>query len=147
MNFKVNFQKAKRNYMVLTFDDEREKETYEKTILVGMPKKRIFSALMDMQDIIEQKNEAQTEKEKNEANREIIEELYELVAKILSNNMAGEEITVEWVEEQFTTEELKTFFVQYVKFVNGEAADPNSRCPFTPRTKKGFTTYLHIGNI
>jgi len=24
MNFKVNFQKAKRNYMVLTFDDERE---------------------------------------------------------------------------------------------------------------------------
>lgn len=129
MNFKVNFQKAKRNYMVLTFDDEREKdgqkETYEKTILVGMPKKRIFSALMDMQDIIEQKNEAQTEKEKNEANREIIEELYELVAKILSNNMAGEEITVEWVEEQFTTEELQTFFVQYVKFVNGEAADPN----------------------
>lgn len=129
MNFKVNFQKAKRNYMVLTFDDEREKdgqkETYEKTILVGMPKKRIFSALMDMQDIIEQKNEAQTEKEKNEANREIIEELYELVAKILSNNMAGEEITVEWVEEQFTTEELKTFFIQYVKFINGEAADPN----------------------
>lgn len=129
MNFKVNFQKAKRNYMVLTFDDEREKdgqkETYEKTILVGMPKKRIFSALMDMQDIIEQKNEAQTEKEKNEANRAIIEELYELVAKILSNNMAGEEITVEWVEEQFTTEELQTFFVQYVKFVNGEAADPN----------------------
>ncbi|MBD5536896.1 MAG: hypothetical protein HDQ99_14835 [Lachnospiraceae bacterium] len=129
MNYKVNFQKAKRNYMVLTFDDEREKdgkaETYEKTILVGMPKKRIFSALMDMQDVMEKKNEAQTEKEKNKANREIIDELYELVAKILSNNMAGEEITTEWVEEQLTTEELQTFFVQYVKFVNGEATDPN----------------------
>ncbi|MBD5498018.1 MAG: hypothetical protein HDR11_09695 [Lachnospiraceae bacterium] len=129
MNYKVNFQKAKRNYMVLTFDDEREKdgekETYERTILVGMPKKRIFSALMDMQDIMEKKNEAQTEKEKNKANREIIEELYELVAKILSNNMTGEKITTEWVDEQFTTEELQTFFVQYVKFVNGEAADPN----------------------
>ena len=129
MNYKVNFQKAKRNYMVLTFDDEREtdgeKETYEKTILVGMPKKRIFSALMDMQDVMEKKNEAQTEKEKNKSNREIIDELYELVAKILSNNMAGEEITTEWVEEQLTTEELQTFFVQYVKFVNGEATDPN----------------------
>lgn len=129
MNYKVNFQKAKRNYMVLTFDDEREKdgetETYEKTILVGMPKKRIFSALMDMQDIMEKKNEAQTEMEKNKVNREIIDELYELVAKILSNNMTGEKITTEWVDEQFTTEELQNFFVQYVKFVNGEAADPN----------------------
>ena len=42
MNFKVNFQKAKRNYMVLTFDDEREVdgkiEEYERTIMVGMPK-------------------------------------------------------------------------------------------------------------
>lgn len=129
MNYKVNFQKAKRNYMALTFDDEREKdevtETYEKTILVGMPKKRIFSALMDMQDVMEKKNEAQTEREKNEANREIIDELYELVAKILSNNISGEKITTEWVDEQFTTEELQTFFVQYVKFVNGEATNPN----------------------
>lgn len=129
MNYKVNFQKAKRNYMVLTFDDEREKEgqkeTYEREILVGMPKKRIFTALMDMQDIMEQKNEAQTEKEKNEANRAIIDELYELVAKILSNNMAGEQITTEWVEEQFTTEELQAFLAQYVKFVNGEATNPN----------------------
>lgn len=129
MNYKVNFQKAKRNYMVLTFDDERvkdgKKENYERSISVGMPKKRIFTALMDMQDIIEQKNEAQTEKEKNEANRAIIDELYELVAKILSNNMTGEQITTEWVEEQFTTEELQAFLAQYVKFVNGEATNPN----------------------
>lgn len=129
MNYKVNFQKAKRNYMVLTFDDERvkdgKKENYERSISVGMPKKRIFMALMDMQDIIEQKNEAQTEKEKNEANRAIIDELYELVAKILSNNMTGEQITTEWVEEQFTTKELQDFLAQYVKFVNGEATNPN----------------------
>ena len=31
MNFKVNFQKAKRNYMALTFDDENESgKTYER---------------------------------------------------------------------------------------------------------------------
>ena len=105
MNFKVNFQKARRNYMVLTFDDEREvekdgkkvKEEYERVIQVGMPKKRVFSALMDMQEIMDKRDDAQTKEEKNEANREIIDELYDLTAKILSNNLKGEIITTEWV--------------------------------------------------
>ena len=115
--------------MVLTFDDDRvvdgKVEEYERVIHVGMPKKRIFSALMDMQEIMDKRSEAQTATEKNEANREIIDELYELVAQILSNNLKGEKISTEWTEEQFTVEELKTFLTQYVKFVNGEAADPN----------------------
>ena len=133
MNFKVNFQKARRNYMVLTFDDEREvekdgkkvKEEYERVIQVGMPKKRVFSALMDMQEIMDKRDDAQTKEEKNEANREIIDELYDLTAKILSNNLKGEIITTEWVEDQFSTDEIKEFFAQYVKIVNGEAANPN----------------------
>lgn len=133
MNYKVNFQKAKRNYMVLTFDDEREVEKdgktvveeYERTIQVGMPKKRVFSALIDMQEIMDKRNGAQTAEEKNEADRQIIDELYILTAKILSNNLKGERITTEWVEEQFSTEEIQTFFAQYVKFVNGEAVSPN----------------------
>lgn len=133
MNFKVNFQKARRNYMVLTFDDEREvekdgkkvKEEYERVIQVGMPKKRVFSALMDMQEIMDKRDDAQTKEEKNEANREIIDELYDLTAKILSNNLKGEIITTEWVEDQFSTDEIKEFFAQYVKFANGEAANPN----------------------
>ncbi len=129
MNFKVNFQKAKRNYMVLTFDDEREEDgkivEYEKVIHVGMPKKRVFTALMDMQEIMDKRDEAQTAAEKNEANREVINELYELVAQILSNNLAGEKITTEWVDNQFSTDEIKEFFTMYVKFVNGEATNPN----------------------
>lgn len=129
MGYKINFQKSKRNFMALTFDAEREKdgaiETYDHTLLVGMPRKRVFSALMDMQDLMTKKNEAQTEAERNEADREIIDELYELVAKILSDNLKGERITTEWVEDNMTTEDIKEFFAQYVKFVNGEAANPN----------------------
>lgn len=129
MNFKVNFQKAKRNYMVLTFDDEREENgkivEFERVLHVGMPKKRVFSALMDMQEILDRRNEAQTAAEKNEANREVIDGLYELVAQVLSNNLKGEKITTQWVEDQFSTEEISGFFTQYIKFVNGEAADPN----------------------
>ena len=129
MNFKVNFQKAKRNYMVLTFDDEREEDgetiPYERTIQVGMPKKRVYDALMDMQDIMDKRDEDQTASEKNKANREIINELYELTAVILSNNIKGERITTEWVADQFSTDEIKKFFTEYVKFANGEASNPN----------------------
>lgn len=129
MNFRVNFQKAKRNYMVLTFDDEREKdgkiEEYEKTICVGMPKKRVFTALMDMQDIANKRDEAQTAEEKNGANREIIDELYELTAQILSNNMKGEKITADWVDDHLQIDEIKDFLLQYANFANGEASNPN----------------------
>lgn len=129
MNYQVNFQKAKRNYMVLTFDDEREENgktvQFEKKIEVGMPKKRVFTALLNAQELIDELGEAQTAKEKTEANRKIIDELYELTATILSNNLRNERITTEWVEEQFTIKELKEFLTDYTKFTNGEAVNPN----------------------
>lgn len=129
MRFNVNYQKAKRNYMVLTFDDEREVdgkiEECEKTLCVGMPKKRTFDALMDMQDIAEKRNEAQTQTEKNETNREVIDELYELTAEILSNNLNREKITVDWVDDYMTIDEIKDFLTQYASFANGEALNPN----------------------
>ncbi|MCM1217220.1 MAG: hypothetical protein NC548_22195 [Lachnospiraceae bacterium] len=129
MNYRVNFQKAKRNYIVLTFDDEREENgkivECEKTICVGMPKKRVFTALMDMQEIVDKKGEALTAAAKNEANREIIEELYELTAQILSNNLKGEKITADWVDDHFQIDEIKVFLTQYANFANGEASNPN----------------------
>lgn len=119
--------------MVLTFDDEREVEKdgektieeYTRTICVGMPKKRTFSKLIDMQDIIDRLEEVQTKTEKNEVNREIINGLYDLVAEILSNNKKGEKITAEWTEDQFSVKELREFLQQYIKFTNGEATNPN----------------------
>lgn len=122
----INFQKAKRKFMLLTFDDMKEDGTpYEHIIKVGMPKKRVFHALLDMQTVKDEKDDAQTKKERNEADRRIVDEMYELVAKILSNNLDGEKITAEWVEDQFSAEELKIFLFQYVKFVKGEVANPN----------------------
>lgn len=120
---------AKRNYMVAVFDDEREKdgkiEQYERTLHIGMPKKRVFDALIDMQQTLEEKNKAETEWEKNDANRRIIDELYELTAHILTNNLERENITKEWTEDTLQIDEIKELFESYVKFVNGEATSPN----------------------
>lgn len=129
MNFRINFQKAKRNYIVLTFDDEREENgkivEFERVIHVGMPKKRVFTALMNIQEIVDRRDEAQNAAEKNGANREIIDELYELTAQVLSNNLKGEKITTEWVEDQLSIDEIKELLIQYANFANGEAANPN----------------------
>lgn len=129
VTYNVNFQKSKRNFMNLTIEEEREEDgqikTYTKTIMVGMPKKRVFSALMNMQEIVNQLEEVQTEKGKNEINREIVEELYGLTAEILSCNMAHERIKKEWVEEQLSVSELKEIFLTYSKFARGEALNPN----------------------
>lgn len=122
MNYKVNFQKAKRNYMVLTFEEENQKE---KTILVGMPKKRIFDMLLDLNSFIKTGEEPDDEAEKAERSRKIIDDMYELVAVILSNNKTGEKISVEWVEDRMEFGELKDFLELYVKFCKGEAASPN----------------------
>jgi len=122
MNYKVNFQKAKRNYMVLTFDEDNGKE---KTILVGMPKKKIFDMLLDLNSFIKTDEEPADEVEKSERSKKIIDDMYELVAVILSNNMAGEKISVDWVEDRMEFGELKEFLELYVKFCKGEAASPN----------------------
>ena len=71
------------------------------------------------------KDEALTAAGKNEANREIIDELYELTAKILSNNLNGEKITADWVDDHFEIREIKDFLTQYANFANGEASNPN----------------------
>ena len=78
-----------------------------------------------MQEIVEKKGEAQTAAEKNEADREIIDELYELTAQVLSNNLKGEKITTEWVEDQLSIDEIKELLTQYASFANGEATNPN----------------------
>lgn len=126
MNFSINFQKAKRNYMTLTFDDEDQNGVeFEHTILVGMPKKRIFEMLMDLKDTLNLKEEPQSEKEKTDHERKLINEMYLLISAILSNNMTGERITADWVGDQMTFDDMKLFLQQYVKFCKGEATSPN----------------------
>lgn len=126
MNLSINFQKAKRNYMTLTFDDEDQNGVeFEHTILVGMPKKRIFEMLMDLKDTLNLKEEPQSEKEKTDHERKLINEMYLLISAILSNNMTGERITADWVGDQMTFDDMKLFLQQYVKFCKGEATSPN----------------------
>lgn len=126
MNFQINFQKARRNFMTLTFDDEREDGTpYVREILVGMPKKRVFTVLMNLKKNVKFDKETASEEEKVEHQKQTIDELYLLTSEILSNNINKEKIEQKWVEEQMDIEQIKEFLDAYVKFCKGEAANPN----------------------
>lgn len=123
--YQINFQKAKRNFMTVTFEDEKpDGTTFDHVICVGMPKKRVFDKLMDLSDMNTDEG-SQSKAEKNQINRQKINMLYETVAEILSNNMAREKITTEWVGDMMSTEDVKTFMQQYAAFARGEAANPN----------------------
>ena len=123
--YSVNFQKAKRNFMTVTFEDEKpDGTTFDHVICVGMPKKRVFDKLMDLSDMNTDEG-SQSEAEKSQINRQKINMLYETVAEILSNNMAREKITTEWVGDMMSTEDIKTFMQQYAAFARGEATNPN----------------------
>lgn len=126
MNFNINFQKAKRNYMVLTFDDVDTKgQQYEHKIQVGMPRKRIYGMLLDLKKTLQTEENPTNAAEEAELQQKKIDDLYMLVAEILSNNLANEKITVDWVDKQMSTEEMKFFLQEYVKFCKGEASSPN----------------------
>lgn len=123
--YSINFQKAKRNFMSVTFEDEKPDGTpYNHVICVGMPKKRIFDRLLDL-DGLNTDEEPQSRAEKNQINRHKIDALYDTVAAILSNNLAKEKITAEWVGDMMNTDEVKEFLEEYSKFARGEAANPN----------------------
>lgn len=116
--------------MLLTFDDEKNEDgkaiEFEHVIQVGMPKKRVFDAIINLQELLEDLAEAEPETmRKSEKTRKQVDELYDLAAVILSNNIANEKIEKEWVEDQMSLEEIKIFVQQYVKFTKGEAANPN----------------------
>ena len=127
MNFNINFQKAKRNFMTLTFDDvDEDGKSFEHQILVGMPKKRIYGILLDLKKTLSEESEKEcTAGEEAAIQKRKIDDLYVLVAEILSNNLAREKISVDWVDEQMNTEDIKLFLNEYVKFCKGEAASPN----------------------
>ena len=126
MNFNINFQKAKRNFMTLTFDDVDENgKPFEHQILVGMPKKRIYGILLDLKKTLSEDPEKASTAEEADIQKRKIDDLYVLVAEILSNNLAKEKITVDWVDDQMNTEDIKFFLNEYVKFCKGEAASPN----------------------
>ena len=112
--------------MTLTFDDVDENgKEYERRILVSTPKKKVYDALFELQEAVEAEIDEDDKKAESEKNRRMLDQLYDLATRILSNNMNREKISREWVEDQLAIEDLKIFLKQYMAFAKGETSSPN----------------------
>jgi len=106
----LDFSKAKKRFMQIKMIDG-------KNILVRMPTKKIFEKLMDMESLM---------KSLDIDNLGAVDQIYIIASEILSNNMKGEQIPVEYLSELMDIEDITMLMESYIGFCTGQAASPNS---------------------
>lgn len=108
MSKELNFAKAKKTFLTVTMPDDKK-------ILVRNPTKRIMRSLGELgEDFKELENQTEEEIENTEA----VDRIYETCALILSNNIARETITVDYLEDLLDVEDLIILFESYTTFIS-----------------------------
>lgn len=102
----LNFNTVKKQYLPVTFADEKKT-----TIFVGTPTKGIMDDLTILQASLDEIAEDGT-------NAADTEGLFEACAKIMSRNKTGAKITKEYLESVFDFEDVTIFFSAYMDFID-----------------------------
>ena len=100
-----NFNNIKKKYLPVTLGNEENT-----TLLIGSPTKSIMSDLMILQS-------GQEGVADGEASTEMIDNVYEACARVLSHNKQGIEVTAEELGEFCDIEDITAFFTAYMEFV------------------------------
>ena len=108
-------QSAKRYLAVNLIDNQR--------IRVRMPTKKVFDALLGLKDHLT----SLTTDDSGQLN-----EIYDLIAIVLSNNLEHQPVTSAYLAELLDIEDVQTFFQGYMAFISEVLADPNSKSPLSP---------------
>lgn len=120
----LDFTKIQKKVLNIKLIDGNE-------ILVRMPTKKVFNMLMDLKDNLGNLNLE---------DKAQIELIYDLTAKVLSNNLLGKKIDTEYLSEIFDVEDITIFFAQYGAFAGGRVNDPNSASPQSQERAEGANT-------
>ena len=107
-------QSAKRYLAVNLIDNQR--------IRVRMPTKKVFDALLGLKDHLT----GLTADDSGQLN-----EIYDLIAIVLSNNLEHQPVTSAYLAELLDIEDVQTFFQGYMAFISEVLADPNSKSPLS----------------
>jgi len=116
-------QSSKRSLAVNMIDDL--------AIRVRMPTKRVFDALLGLRDRLSNLTA-------DDAGQ--LDEIYGLIAIVMSNNLEHREITRDYLSDLFDIEDVQTFFQAYMAFISGVVSDPNSKSPPSPTQEPNHTT-------
>lgn len=100
-----DFNAVKKRYLTVKLADDKNT-----TLFVGTPTKSIMDEIMRLQTDFTAMNE-------NGSNDEIMTDLYDVCAKIMSRNKAGVKISTEYLENLLDFEDMLLFFNAYVGFI------------------------------
>lgn len=120
----LDFTKANKKFLNIKMIDG-------KTILVKMPTKKVFDLLLSIEENL---------KTLTTDNKQQVEELFDLAAEVLSNNLKNEKIESEYLSSiNFDVEDVTIFLNSYESFMIGGIDDPNSKSPQSKGTQEGRT--------
>ena len=120
----LDFTKSAKRYLAVNLIDNQ-------SISVRMPTKRVFDALLGLKDHL-------TSLTADDGGQ--LDQIYKLIAIVLSNNLEHKTIDSDYLAELFDIEDVQTFFQAYMAFINGVVSDPNSKSPQSPTPELNNTT-------
>lgn len=110
MSKQLNFNNVTKRYLTVTFSDEKST-----TIMVGLPTKAILTELIDLNSRVKAVDN----------DFDILDELYEVCAKIMSRNKAGMKITREFIEDTLDFDDIVIFLRDYTSFISEVVSSKN----------------------
>ena len=101
----LDFTTRKKTYLTVKLDDKKKT-----VLLIGTPNKKVLTEFLDIQERFD---------DDNGADREAIDDLYNVCAKVMSFNKGGVDITADYLSEEckFDIEDVMTFFEGYSEFL------------------------------
>jgi hypothetical protein len=112
----LDFTKSAKRFLAVNLIDNQ-------CIRVRMPTKRVFDALMGLKDRL-------TTLTTDDAGQ--LDEIYDLIAVVMSNNLEHKEITSSYLSDLFDIEDVQIFFEAYMAFLGVVVSSPNSKSPPSP---------------
>ena len=100
----LNFNTVKKQYLTLTFNDEKKT-----TVMVGTPTKAIMNELLAVSESLNNDGD--------EISQDTLDELFYISSRVISRNKGGVKISKEYLEEMFDIEDLLLFFNTYMQFI------------------------------
>lgn len=99
----LDFNTLKKQYLTVKLPDENKT-----TLMVYTPTKAILDSFLNMRESLAG----------NSLGDEAIEELYDVVGKVMSCNKGGIKVTKKEVEELFDFEDIIIFIKAYTEFIS-----------------------------
>lgn len=96
----LDFNKVKKQYLTVKLADEDQT-----TLLITTPTKKTLEEFINIRDLV------------NDGNADVMDEFYEITAKIMSHNLNKKQITKEYIENNFDFEDIIIFIQAYTEFI------------------------------